>query len=168
MLDHIAKHGQPTLIGITGPPSWAAGYVGIPFRDLGRDRDGCDCWGLVRLILAEQTGTDLPSFATQYESERNHLKVQGLAGSQKAVGGWRQIGAGDERPFDVAEMTQPVRTADGWRWLPIHCGLVVSHDWLIHVEQSTAAVLVPYRSTQALRNRIVAFWRARPLALAAV
>lgn len=150
------------------PPAWAGAYVGIPFRDLGRDRAGCDCWGLVRLILAEQAGFDLPSFATRYESEANVSEVQGLAAIEKAVGGWQQIGAGDEQAFDLAEMTQPVRTATGWQWLAIHCGLVAAPGWLIHVERSTAAVLVPYRTTQALRHRIVGFWRARPLARAAM
>jgi cell wall-associated NlpC family hydrolase len=27
-------------------PAWAADYVGIPFREHGRSRDGADCWGL--------------------------------------------------------------------------------------------------------------------------
>jgi len=33
---------------------WASTYVGIPYRFAGRDRAGCDCWGLVRLVLAER------------------------------------------------------------------------------------------------------------------
>ena len=31
-------------------------YVGLPWRIGGRDRRGLDCFGLVRLVLAEQAG----------------------------------------------------------------------------------------------------------------
>jgi len=42
---------------------WASTYVGIPYRFAGRDRAGCDCWGLVRLVLAERFGVVLESYA---------------------------------------------------------------------------------------------------------
>ena len=37
-------------------------WVGIPYREGGRDRSGCDCWGIVRLYLMETHGLELPSF----------------------------------------------------------------------------------------------------------
>ena len=37
-------------------------FVGIPHADLGRDRAGCDCYGLLRLVYAEDLGIALPSF----------------------------------------------------------------------------------------------------------
>jgi len=143
-------------------PVWAGDYVGIPFVDLGRDRDGCDCWGLVRMILAERAGLVLPCWATAYESEANRQRVLGLAEDQKSDGPWRRIEPPAERTFDVVELTQPVRSVDGWRFLAIHAGLVVTPGWLIHVERATAALLVDYRRLP-MRNRVVAFWRHREL-----
>ena len=46
---------------------WTDQYVGIPYRHGGRDRSGCDCWGLVRLVLDEQFGVVLPTLAGKYE-----------------------------------------------------------------------------------------------------
>jgi cell wall-associated NlpC family hydrolase len=40
-------------------PDWAANYIGLPFREHGRDHNGTDCWGLVTLIgLAYDGGID--------------------------------------------------------------------------------------------------------------
>lgn len=37
-------------------------YISIPFKPLGRDTTGCDCYGLVRLFLKEEYNTTLPIY----------------------------------------------------------------------------------------------------------
>ena len=146
-------------------PSWAAGYLGIPFLDLGRDRAGCDCWGLVRLVLAEQTGIPLPSLATCYGSEANAAGVGDAIAAERRSGAWRKIEPGNEQPFDVVEMSGAARVpGSGWVFGPLHVGVVVASGWLLHVERGTAAVLARYREDQAIRRRVLGFWRYRRLA----
>ena len=147
------------------PPSWVAGYIGIPFVDLGRDRAGCDCWGLVRLVLGEQAGVELPSLATCYGSEANPAGVGDAIEAERRSGAWDRIDAGGEGPFDVVEMSGAARIpGPGWVFGPLHVGVVVAPGWLLHVERGTAAVLVRYREDQAIRRRVLGFWRYRRLA----
>lgn len=47
---------------------WCKEYVGIPFVSGGRTHAGCDCYGLVRLILTEQYGYDLPLLSGDYSN----------------------------------------------------------------------------------------------------
>jgi len=142
------------------PPAWVAGYIGIPFLDLGRDRHGCDCWGLVRLVLAEQAGLELPSLATSYRSEANAAGVGDVVEAERRSGAWQRINVGEEQPFDLVEMSGAARVAgSGWVFGPLHVGVVVTSGWLLHVERGTAAVLARYREDQAIRRRVLGFWR---------
>jgi hypothetical protein len=52
-------------------------YVGIPFRERGRDHNGCDCWGLVAWCSASAFSLELPSL-DGYASVRNRERIQGL------------------------------------------------------------------------------------------
>ena len=58
-------------------------------------------------------------------------------------------------------MVTPTRTDTGWDFPPLHVGVCRSTGWLIHVERATAAVLARYREDQAVKRRILGFWRHR-------
>jgi cell wall-associated NlpC family hydrolase len=45
---------------------WADKYLGIPWKDGGRGRDGVDCWGFVRLVLWEEFGHAVPAYSGEY------------------------------------------------------------------------------------------------------
>lgn len=145
------------------PPSWAEAYIGIPFSDLGRSQNGCDCWGLVRLVLAQRCGLELPSLATSYESEAKSDAVARSIDSARISGEWRFIVAGHEREFDVAEMITPMRLGTAWCFSPLHVGIVVSQGWLLHTERETGSLLCRYKE-QGINKRIAGFWRHRDLA----
>jgi len=59
-------------------PRWCANYIGIPFMPLGRDFSGCDCYGLVRLVLEQEFGLALPDLVTDYRDPFDHSEVGSL------------------------------------------------------------------------------------------
>lgn len=40
--------------------SWSNKYLGIPFKRGGADFNGCDCWGLLRLVFERELNVVLP------------------------------------------------------------------------------------------------------------
>ena len=92
--------------------------IGIPFKPDGRDRNGCDCYGLVRLALRELAGIELPD--KQYGpdgQERAAVVAQGLPG-------WVPV----DRPrrFDIA-----VFNTEGGP----HVGLCMGSGKFLHVRE---------------------------------
>lgn len=56
--------------------SWVKKYVGLPFLSGGRDKNGLDCYGLVRLVLNTEYGFNLPLLNTDYTDALDKLQTQ--------------------------------------------------------------------------------------------
>ena len=137
-------------------------YYGIPFLDRGLTRDGCDCWGLARLIILEQTGIKLPAYP-ELEPGASLAKLRKIT-VETSGPEWIEIAPGSERAFDVALM-KGIVLHDGKRHQrPIHIGCVVTPGTLIHIEIGNEVTVVDYRSHPRMKHRISGFYRHRKLA----
>lgn len=134
--------------------------------DLGRDSTGCDCWGLVRLVLAHRCEIEVPSLATSYESEANTASVNRSIEDARVSGEWVFVPRGRERDFDVAEMVTPMRLGTKWCFSPLHVGIVVAKGWLLHTERATGSLLMRYEEP-GINKRIAGFWRHKDIVAAA-
>lgn len=131
-------------------PIWAAHYIGLPFAERGRDHKGVDCWGLVRLVMAEQFGRALPSFGNEYDHTCNQVKIAALV--TREVPRWRHIAAGEEQLGDVIVLRV--------RGVPMHVGLVLGDGQMLHTEKGINSTLERYTSTRWCQ-RLAGFYRYR-------
>ena len=46
-----------------GDLGWLNDYVGLPYVSVGRDNNGVDCYGLIKLVYSREYGLDLPDWA---------------------------------------------------------------------------------------------------------
>lgn len=127
-------------------------FVGIPWRDLGRTRDGCDCWGLVLLVFRD-LGIELPALHEAYSTAADHRQVAGLVDGVR--GDWSPINAGSERPFDAILFTQGR--------IPSHVGIVVKPGKMLHLAERQSSLIETYRDGK-WHHRIEGFYRHKALA----
>jgi cell wall-associated NlpC family hydrolase len=174
------------------PPAWAAEYIGIPFLERGRGRAGCDCWGLVRLVLAERFGIELPSHADDYETVKDHGRLVELIQAGKGNitteaqrngeakrDGWLRAERAEKPVGSRCLCGSVVKT--GWlevergveqagdvvllrlRGLPVHVGIIVARGWMLHVEAKVDSVVERFDGLE-WRNRILGIYRHDALA----
>lgn len=107
---------------------WSARYVGLPFRRGGRDRQGIDCWGLVRLVYREVLGIDLPT----YDGLAGPVELEELREIVKtgASGAWRAVSQPCE--LDIL-LFRP------WPSAP-HVGLFCGAGRMLHADRSGTQV----------------------------
>jgi cell wall-associated NlpC family hydrolase len=129
--------------------NWWGRYVGLPFEDGGRGPETVDCWGLLRLVYAEQRGIDLPSYGEI--SAHDLLSLARKMGEVKDYDCWQPVT--DPQEFDAVIM----RPSDGRNSI-IHVGTMIDAKRMLHVEQASAAVIVPIRH-YSVTGRISGFRR---------
>lgn len=102
-------------------PAWVAPYIGLPYEEKGRSRAGADCWGGVRMVLAEVFGVALPDYADAYTRTTDADSVA-LAVTAGLADGWQRV----EQPSEGCLLI--LRIA-GRPW---HCALMVNARQFLH------------------------------------
>lgn len=137
---------------------WAEQYLRIPFVDRGETHAGCDCWGLLRLILKEQAGLDIPSYSDIKPGDWAR-KVREIVGGAESGEQWERIEPGRERAFDGVLMRGHVRDNGRVFSRPLHVACVISPGRLIHAEDGFGVTVGDYRQHPRIKPRVIAFYR---------
>lgn len=140
-------------------PPWLPGYIGIPFVDGGRTRSGFDCWGLVRDVLAGQCGLDLPDHGPI--SAHDLLAVAKGMREDASAPPWQRVA--EPRLYDVVLMTGHTSDHGRLRTVECHCGLVLDHRHILHIEDHTGSVWVAM-DNWTIKPRLRGFYRHEALA----
>ena len=131
--------------------SWAKNYVGLPFVERGRSREGCDCWGLIRLVFLEQFSIELPDYLEFYESTLDGDAIDAALRRESARSNdWTKIRMCDLEAGDVL-----LARAQGKLW---HTAVYVGGDLMLHVERGKDAVIESICS-RGWEHRIQGAWR---------
>ena len=133
-------------------PIWAGHYIGLPFQDHGRDMSGLDCWGLVRLVLAEQFGIALPSYVNEYQRSTQVEKIGDLVERESLK--WKLVPNGQEICGDVAVLRV--------RGRPMHVGLVLGDRQMLHIEHGINSVIERYAGSR-WSERLAGFYRYKSI-----
>jgi sulfur carrier protein ThiS len=125
---------------------WYNKYVGIPYKEAGRDIAGIDCWGLLRLIYKEQYNIDIPSFSDSYTSSKDRDLTTELIAQNKEQ--WVQ----QENP----------EVGDGILFrvlgLETHIGVYLGDNKFIHAKEGHSSVIESLTSAK-WKNRVTGYFR---------
>jgi len=127
-------------------PEWTNNFIGIPWKDKGRDRDGIDCWGCVRLVYREQYEILLPSYLEDYASPEEHAEIGSLILGETAKN-WKLTLSpreGDAILFNVAGE-------------PAHTAIYACSGVMLHIRRGAGSCLERY-TTAIWSPRLLAFF----------
>ncbi|MCM1497276.1 MAG: NlpC/P60 family protein [Clostridium sp.] len=87
---------------------WYDKYIGIPYKELGRDENGLDCYGLCHKVYKDELGITIPDYfnigfyKSQDKEEQEAIK-KGLHEFilQEAENNWEEVPLDKIKEFDV-------------------------------------------------------------------
>ena len=126
-------------------------YMNIPFKDCGRDFDGCDCGGLVWLIYKTELGIELPKWNDLYQSTQysNSLEIEQVLTSMLGENGI-EVPLSQIKPFDVLSIR--IGKAE------MHVGLVIDKNRFIHIVEGEKVLCERINSVK-YKHRITGAFR---------
>lgn len=115
---------------------WTDKYIGLPYLDLGRERRGCDCWGLACIIYREELAISLPDYLG-YASTDERAEIAALVDGATSSPLWLPV-SGQAMAFDIALFRRGRMTS--------HIGIVVSHGLMLHMADADQSRIEHYNS----------------------
>lgn len=142
---------------MTPIPAWVNDYIGIPFVEKGRDRRGCDCWGLCRLVMGDRSGIWLPSYLDEYRSAHDGAGV-GAAITENKGGEWEEVQGAREGDFILF---RGVCGRSALRGMPMHVAYSLGGRMMLHIIAGIDSCW-EWVDGPAWRNRMIGIYRYRP------
>ena len=132
---------------------WVKKYIGIPFVSNGRTFNGCDCYGLVRLVLQNEYGITLPLLSNDYSDALNVKETARLFAENLPV-----LTAGKlqeaQDSFSLQRAVVAVITENG---AAAHIGIAAGGGYILHTGKKTGSVCQK-ASHPAWLNRIQGYY----------
>lgn len=121
-------------------------YVSIPFKPLGRDEQGCDCYGLVRLYLKMEHNIELPLY-------NNIDDIYDSANIENIICGEQPLILAEEvqEPYEGCVVLIDVKGFTS------HIGIMVDNKHILHTGRGYGTVIEPL-TTNKMQNRIRGFY----------
>lgn len=117
--------------------TWSNDFIGIPWAERGASRDGCTCWGLVRLVYAERCGLAVPDYRDVCADIANAEAVGGVFERYRNAHPWIAVDPVTIRPFDILVFRRGVRDA--------HVGIATGlKDRMLHITSRADSCLADY------------------------
>ena len=129
-------------------PAWVGQYIGLPFAEHGRDREGVDCFGLLRLVYREQLNIALPAYVDGYDTTADVADIERLIAGRLTP--WRAV------QHDSLEVGDAVLMRV--KGHPAHIGIAVARGRMLHVERTTDSCIEWFDRLNWCR-RVVGFYR---------
>lgn len=133
--------------------SWSSDYIGLPYTDRGRDRAGCDCWGLVRLVLREQWGIEVPSAHTDYADPDDRAAAHALFETYRG-GAWLQVEPEAARAGDVVLLRRGRHAC--------HVGILTAPRVMLHIQRGIDASIERLDGA-VWAQKVDSYWRHREM-----
>lgn len=113
-------------------------YIGIPFKNHGCSFDGCDCYGLVKLLYKEEFGLILPDVGDLYNHAYHRHEVDSVLNSHIDYEWCLHIKKDSKpyRPFDM--LTFRIAGTDH------HVGLYLREGYMLHVIEGSDSGIERY------------------------
>lgn len=127
--------------------AWWNKYLHVPFAEKGRTMEAADCWGLVRLIYAQERGIELPDYLDVYETTNDREALSKVIGEESRAH-WETPQSPET--FDVILLTM--------RGVPMHCGIVTKKNHMIHCARGIGTVHEHY-GTARWKHKVHGFSR---------